>query len=154
MRKLAVLALILPLALGCGSDNGGNGGNGGVTEPPDLGDFPLGTFVKTLEESDVSDLVPEEEVSRYPGTYRMTFRSDGTWALNFRGVTSVLGTLTVSGDQVTLTETSGNTYCRDRGALSGTYTWSFDGSALTFSVVSDDCIERRVSSTTKPYVME
>ena len=40
MRKLAVLALILPLALGCGSDYGGDGGNGGVTEPPDLGDLP------------------------------------------------------------------------------------------------------------------
>jgi hypothetical protein len=157
MRRLALLVLALPLALGCGSDKGGNGGNGGITDPVDTGDFPLGTFVKTLEESDVEDLVPEQLLPIVVGSYSITYNSDGRFSLSFVGdgtAGGASGTFSVSGDEITVTETGILGHCVQADAPSGTYTWSFDGSALNFSVVSDDCQKRMVSTTTKPFIKE
>jgi hypothetical protein len=148
MRRLALLVLLLPLGLACGGDNGGNGG---ITDPVDTGDFPLGTFVKTIEESDVS-----EEYLYLVGTSRTTFSSNGTWNFTLDGSAFANGTFAVSGNQLTWTDTGGHGSCAQLGAAfaSGTYTWSFDGSALTLTAVSDSCTGRRVGNTTKPFILE
>ena len=51
----------------------------------------------------------------------------------------VLGTYTVSGDHITFTETDGGCVGQP-----GEYISSFDGSALVFKMVKDECSFRRV----------
>jgi hypothetical protein len=140
MRTLALLPL-LTFVIACGGDGTPTGG----PEPPSLGDFPVGTYVGTIEESDVSD-----DYLYLVGTHRITFTSNATWNLILNGVSAVTGRFSVSGSQISITDVSGTYSCAQVGPTyaTGTYTWSFDGNALSFTVVSDNCTGRVVGMTT------
>ena len=146
MRKLALLPL-LTVGLGCGGDETPTGG----PQTPNLGNFPLGVYTKTLTESDVP---PEHRET--VGTSRLTFASDATWDLILNGERVVFGTFSVSGNQISITDGGGPYSCALVGPAyrTGTYTWSLNGSALSFTVVSDNCIGRAVGFSTKSYTKE
>ena len=80
--------------------------------------FPTGTFVA-------------ESLS-------MTFANDGTHTVTDRGTVVVRGTYVVKGDQITLTDKDGDFACD----VTGRYQWAFDGRALTFKLILDDCSGR------------
>ncbi len=61
----------------------------------------------------------------------------------------VLGTYTVSGDHITFTETDGG--CMGQP---GEYISSFDGSALVFKMVKDECSFRRVDLTSSTWTKQ
>jgi hypothetical protein len=67
----------------------------------------------------------------------MTFIADGRWS--DQGDTPsggpLLGTFTVTGDQIIFKDD----YCGD---VLGTYTWSYDGEALSFKTIDDKCSVR------------
>jgi hypothetical protein len=140
MRRLALLPL-LAFSLACGSDGTPTGG----PPTPSLGNFPVGTYVGTIEESDVSD-----DYLYLVGTHRITFTSNATWNLVLNGVSVVTGRFSVSGSQISITDVGGNYSCSQLGPAyaTGTYTWSLDGSTLSFVVVSDNCTGRVVGMTT------
>ncbi len=75
----------------------------------------------------------------------LVLKKDDTYY--FQGIPDAkpLGTYTVSGDRVTFLESpKGTSLCPKQ---TGEYTWSFDGSALVFKVMSDICDERRIELT-------
>ncbi len=69
----------------------------------------------------------------------MEFMADGTVVLSETygkfPIESVRGKYRVSGNQVVFVDN----YC---GVSDGTYAWTFDGKALKFAVISDDCADR------------
>lgn len=83
--------------------------------------FPIGTFhpVNVVELS------------------TLTFRADGKYTTD-----EPSGRYVVTGDTIVFTEDFGGCI-----GTPGTYTWSFDGSKITFKLVKDDC-PRRVSDWT------
>jgi len=69
--------------------------------------------------------------------YTWEFKSDGTYRSTSK-YTDADGVYTVTGDQITVQDDY--VPCKD---MVGTYTWVYDGEALTFRVVDDDCTDRR-----------
>jgi hypothetical protein len=62
------------------------------------------------------------------------------------------GTYTVSGDHVTFLDSPGAaSVCQKEP---GEYTWSFDGSALAFKMVSDECSERKIDLTNSTWAKQ
>ncbi len=100
---------------------------GGVGAAARTGDFPFGTY-----ESDPYTITIEEG-----GAYRVTHSS---------GV-GVTGTYKISGDQIELTDQSGDIVCP---GAAGKYKWKQDGESLIFSVVDDACDGRVEALTSKP----
>jgi hypothetical protein len=62
----------------------------------------------------------------------------------------IQGTYVVADDQVVFTETKDG-HCLD---IPGTYKWAFDGEALTFTVVEDQCSLRRIALQSGPWVQQ
>ena len=95
------------------------------------GSFPVGTYTC--------------EVGADKGTW--TLRANGTygqpWNLRREGTDiqeTDYGTYTVTGDQITITASVDSQYCF--GQEMGTYTWSFDGQALSVKSLGDKCAVR------------
>lgn len=124
-------------------------GNDGDTTGPDLGNFPIGTYSKTLTATDVPD-----GYDYMVGTLITTFRSDGSWDTRQDGQLRVNGLFTISGSQLSITDGGGYWSCAQVNAATGTYTWSFNGTNLTLTVISDDCSGRQIGLTTKPLVKQ
>ena len=61
---------------------------------------------------------------------------DGTYSARDSGESSEQGDYNVTGNQITL---MGNA-CPD---VTGTYIWGYNGAALSFKAVSDDCVVRK-----------
>jgi hypothetical protein len=70
---------------------------------------------------------------------KLLFTQGGSYTFGING--EVKGTYVISGNQITFTETVGGT--AQCVGIPGTYTWSFDGSTLTFQLVQDDCAPRK-----------
>lgn len=62
----------------------------------------------------------------------------------------IQGTYVVTEDQVVFTETQDG-HCVD---IPGTYNWAFDGKALTFTAVEDQCSLRRIALQSGPWVKQ
>lgn len=60
------------------------------------------------------------------------------------------GTWTLAPDHVTFTETKGG----DCSGVQGAYTWAFDGKALTFTKVQDDCVPRSRDFPSGPWIKQ
>ena len=69
--------------------------------------------------------------------YTMEYKVDGTYHTTSKYIDAD-GVYTVSGDQITIQDDY--TPCKD---VVGTYTWAHDGEALTFTVIDDECTDRR-----------
>jgi len=93
------------------------------TQNPDLpeaflGDFPPGIY-------------QNPEVN-----WTWEFKADGTYFA--QGVfKSERGSFTVNGDQISMK----GDHCGD---ITGTYTWTYEGKALNFSLFEDKCTDRKV----------
>jgi len=69
--------------------------------------------------------------------YTWEFKADGTYHTTSKYVDSH-GVYTLTGDQIAIQEDYAP--CKD---IVGTYTWTYDGAALSFTVVNDGCTDRR-----------
>ncbi len=80
------------------------------------------------------------------------FTPDGTWDYHSPSGLPLEGTYTISGS--TYTETYNNAMFSDSDNCNkpATYTWSFDGSNLTFKVLSDQCAVRSEWYTNSKFV--
>jgi predicted lipoprotein with Yx(FWY)xxD motif len=87
--------------------------------------FPIGTYVG--------------------GSFTMTFNSDGSHSVSANEKVVVKRTYTVTQDQIVFTDKEGEYACK--GAETGRYNWKYDGKALTFSKLEDDC-EGRINGLT------
>ncbi len=87
--------------------------------------FPTGKFVSETDQS-----------------YGWQFNADGSWQYFSPSGLPIEGTYKVAGS--TYTETDSSTMPADgvNCSTEGAYSWSFDGSKLSFKVSSDKCQER------------
>lgn len=129
---LLLTVVLATVVTACGDDD--------PIAPPDLGQFPLGTFEVTLEEGDVSN-------PAIAGDWTITWVQDASYVVTFDGSTFIEGMFEVTGNQVTLTDISGPGQCPGPG----TYEWAFDDPDLDLVEVSDACAGRDEVLTRKTW---
>jgi hypothetical protein len=96
----------------------------------DSADFPTGKFV-----------LPDNEFAGYQ------FNADGSWSYFFAGTTEAGGKYAVKGDQWIEQGT-------DECPFPGTYSWTFNGTQLTFKLVGEDeCQPRRDSTDGQTFIL-
>ena len=103
---------------------------------------PFGTYTTTITAQDLPGLPPAQ------GNWEITFTA-GHYSAALQGQVQSEGLLTVKQDQLTLTDVSGPAAATDADAV-GTYTWSFDGKALTLKSVLDPNPNRTVVLSAHP----
>ena len=101
----------------------------GATQAPAAAAFPIGIFTN-------------------PVGWTWEFKDDGRQSFQMPEVRT-WGTHTVSGNKLVFKESSSN--C-PADAKEGTYTWAYDGKALSFKVLDDRCGGREGSATAGPWV--
>lgn len=122
MKRLTLVAVVLMglTVIGCSS----GAAESLPTPGPAPTAFPIGTFTMQLGNHQ----------------WTMLLNEIGSCTLVEDGVMVSTGVYNVTGDQL---EWLQNTYCAAQGAERGTYTWSFDGTVLTFKQVQDGCADRK-----------
>ena len=75
----------------------------------------------------------------------LSFDDKGQFQVNNGAMLEVSGTYSVKEGRIELTDVKGPWACTDSGQQKGTYDWKFDGTALTFSKVTDGCDDRAKS---------
>jgi|HubBroStandDraft_5_1064220.scaffolds.fasta_scaffold289054_2 hypothetical protein len=75
----------------------------------------------------------------------LSFDDKGQFQVNNGATLEVSGTYSVKEGRIELTDVKGPWACTDSGQQKGTYDWKFDGTALTFSKVTDSCDDRAKS---------
>lgn len=147
---LAILPLFM-LTLGCGDDVKGVTPDPVELPPPQVGAFPLGTFEATIEAADVLPIF-----ATLVGTGQYTFNADASFHFELTDASTgavkftIDGYISVSGNAVSFVDQVGGS-CQ---STVGDYTWSFDGTALTFTYVRDLCDGRATGVTTKPFIKQ
>jgi hypothetical protein len=144
-KKLAWIALaIVSMVVGCGT--------GATQSPPTLAPTPVPptqapepTPMPPTETPQPTPVPPTETPEALPfpvhGTftkvgYTWEFKADGTYHTTSKYVNSD-GVYTLTGDQIAIQEDY--VPCKD---IVGSYTWTYDGEALSFAVVDDKCRDR------------
>lgn len=84
------------------------------------------------------------------GPFTVSFESDGKMSVTRDGEIVVEGVYSVSKDEITLTDKKGSMACLEGGP--GKFQWKFDGKALTFKTIEDDCGGRASALTSQPLV--
>lgn len=69
------------------------------------------------------------------GSLTLTFDENGTHSVSESDRVVVRGTYTVKGNEIVFTDNEGELACSETGR----YQWQYDGKALTFKAVLDDC---------------
>lgn len=94
------------------------------------------------------------------GGYVWELASDSTWTVGLPkerdgGSTApnVVGTYTVDGNKVTMTDTGGTNACEPAEG-SGVYTFSVDCDRLTFTLVADNCDGRKQGMLCSPFMRQ
>jgi len=85
------------------------------------------------------------------GDWAVTFSSDGSYQVREKGDLVVEGTYKAAGEHVTFTDKQGRYVCNDSD---GKYTWKYDGKALSFTKLEDDCGGRLGVLTGPPLVKQ
>ena len=85
------------------------------------------------------------------GDWAVTFSSDGSYQVKEKGDLVVEGKYEAAGEHVTFTDKQGRYACSDSD---GKYTWKYDGKALTFAKLEDDCSGRQGVLTGPPLVKQ
>jgi len=84
------------------------------------------------------------------GYFTLTFVGDGSYTVAAEDKIVVKGTYTVSQDEIAFKDTEGEYACvQDKP---GKYKWKYDGKALTFSKVEDECDGRSQALPVQPFV--
>lgn len=124
MKKFSLIALtaLAVILAGCG----GTGSARSTTIQADLGDFPAGNYMNTIL------------------AWTLDFKADGSYLAGGPQVVEN-GVFTVDGNQISFK----GSYCGD---ATGIYTWSYDGTALEFEQVHDECLERAGTVVTGKWV--
>lgn len=133
---LAALLLAAPL-VGCGDSEDAGGPSEPEPTPAALGDLPPGTFQMTIAEGDTPPALAFLE-----GGWTMRVEEDGDALVTHQSGQTVIGRITVTGDELTIRDLGGELAClspQDQG----TYKWSESGTTLDLDVVSDGCDGRR-----------
>lgn len=112
MKKLILLFVAAVLLAGCGGASAAKP----TTTPAALGDFPIGNFSNSIV------------------AWTWDFKADGSYSAGGPQVVEH-GIFTVTGNQISLK----GDYCGD---AIGTYTWTYDGTALKFETIKDECADR------------
>lgn len=116
MRRTILLLAVVSVLGGLLVGCGGNDG------------FPMSAYVST---ANVNGL----------GPITVTYKDGGTLTVEQGGSKVSDGTYTVEGDKITL----GDSYCKEQGAETATYTWNWDGSQLTMTTANDGCESRKAA---------
>lgn len=115
------LPLVALAGAGCSDDD--------PVGPVGLGEFPVGTYTVTLEESDAPGIA---------GEWRMVWTEGGEFEVSFEGDPFVSGMFAVEGEELTLEDRAGIAPCPDPGR----HAWSWDPPELTLVAVADSCAGR------------
>ena len=111
-----IILVIIAIALISSTTGCGTKAVNPATTPASTGDFPIGTFTNSDQ------------------SWTWEFKTDGSYLA--QGLQSrENGNFTVDGNQISI---SGD-YC---GEITGNYTWTYDGTALTFEMIDDKCTDR------------
>jgi hypothetical protein len=97
-----------------------------------------------------SDVIPFPSGTYKALDYVWVFQEDGTSLVhNVNDPDTIYyGTYAISGDKVDITDDM----CP--GGVEGTYKWEFDGKALKFITLKDNCIDRPYYMTRSPWSLE
>lgn len=82
------------------------------------------------------------------GPFTVSFETDGKMSVSRDGEIVVEGVYSVEKDQVTFNDKRGAMACLDAGP--GKFQWKFDGKALTFKLIEDECGGRANALTGQP----
>ena len=86
------------------------------------------------------------------GTWTLVFKGDGTFEVKMNDVSHVKGTFTLAGDELTLSDKTGDFACVEGNAPQGVYKITRAAETLTFEKVKDEtCPGRAMALTLKPY---
>jgi hypothetical protein len=86
------------------------------------------------------------------GTWTLVFKENGTFEVKLNGVPHVKGTFTLTADELTLTDKTGDFACVEGKDPQGVYKITRAAGTLTFDKVKDDaCPGRAMALTLKPY---
>jgi len=85
------------------------------------------------------------------GDWAVTFSSEGSYQVKEKGDLVVEGKYEAAGEHVTFIDKQGRYVCTDSD---GKYTWKYDGKALTFVKLEDNCAGREGVLTGPPLVKQ
>jgi hypothetical protein len=113
----------------------------------------VGTYAATLHVEDVKIPAGSEiPTAQIAGEWSVAFGADHTYSVKQNNIEQVTGTYTLQGDELELTDTSGEFACKGGDAPQGVYRVKLDGPALTFTKVKDEeCAGRVATITAKPF---
>ena len=84
------------------------------------------------------------------GYFTLTFVGDGSYTVAAEDKIVVKGTYTVEKDEIAFKDSEGEYACvQDKP---GKYKWKYDGKAITFSKVEDECDGRSQALPLQPFV--
>jgi len=83
------------------------------------------------------------------GEYSMRFDADGHFHVTAGKDKSVDGTYTTQGDEIKLTDVSGNIACEKD--IVGKFKWTYTDTSLKFEMIDDKCSERADDLTAQPW---
>ena len=139
-----------------------------TTPTPDISSPLIGTYTTIITSRDVAghpelNTGPQGQNAggmALPGTWILTYRSDGIWLAqtNFELGRQYIGTgkYSITQNQITLLTDS---RCLEYyvpyygpGAQSATYTWQLSGKTLVLQTASDLCLPRKIIMTSHPWM--
>src|SRR4051812_45190259 len=112
------------------------------------GGFPTGTYTTTIAEGDVPANAPADMRSALVGAWTIAFGSNGHAMVTYNGRQVVDAPFEVSGNQLTLTDDTGESACHSTAR----YTWHAAGNELHLTTAGDACDGRMVVLTRHPLV--
>jgi len=84
------------------------------------------------------------------GEFTLTFNSDRSYTVSTADKIVVKGTCEVTNDQIVFKDSEGDFAC---GAdKPGKYKWKYDGKAITFTKIEDECDGRSTALPAQPFV--
>jgi len=149
MPRLPIL-LLLPVLAACATaapdpDGMPSGTPATMAATPAAG-IPSGTYTTTIADADVPASAPADMRSQIVGAWEIVMDGSGHAMVRFGGRQVVDAPYTVSGNEITFTEDTGEFACRS----SARYTWQASGGQLRFTKVEDSCDGRAMVLTAHP----
>lgn len=147
MRTALSLLLIPALAAACTTAPGPEPAP--MSPPPAppamamSGGFPMGTYTTTIADGDIPATVSADMRSALVGAWEIAFGSNGHAMVAYNGRQVVDAPFQVSGNQLVLTEDSGEYACHSTAR----YTWHAAGNELHLTTAQDPCDGRMVVLT-------
>jgi hypothetical protein len=114
------------------------------------GGFPVATYTTTIAAGDVPASASAEERAGIVGAWTIAFGSNGHATVSYNGRQVVDAPFQVSGNQLMLTDDSGEYACHSNAR----YQWHDAGAELHLIKVEDSCSGRAVTLTAHPLVRQ